>query len=609
VAAIFAVWLQSYGLAGAEEAPLRHELSFAGRLNQYVQVTSVWPAGTEYLELSMPSWTPGSYLIRDFAGHVEGLRALDEKGQQRSVRKTAKNSWRIEAAGTERLTVSYAVWAGEINVATSWVEADFALLNGAGIFMYNEASRQKPQEVAIELPAAWPDVDVPLPAAGQQRTWRARNYDELIDSPIVAGTLDRREFKVRGQSYELLTAAGNALWDIDQSADDVAKIVGAHQEFWNTNPFERPYLFFNFFLGGFGGLEHDHSTVMMCSPWQMTERADYIKWLGLVSHEFFHAWNVRRMRPAALAVYDYDQEMYTRELWLAEGFSSYYDSLLLFRGGLISVAEYFDLLAQEIRNYESMPGRHVRSAEHASFDAWINQYQPDENSVNSTVSYYRKGALIGFVADTAIRRRTDHRASLDTIMRDMYQRYGPTGPDRGAYPSGAFEDEVERVAGREVRELVEDLLKTTNDPDVDAALDWYGLRLDRVPAQAGQNVTGVAEPVDFGVEWQVSGERLLAMHVLLGQTGARAGILPGDELLAIDGLRVTTLNYVERIRRLRPGQSVELTLVRHERLLQLVAEAQRAMADRYVIAAQDKLRRAEQRNLERWLGRELHFER
>ncbi len=145
-------------------------------------------------------------------------------------------------------------------------------------------------------------------------------------------------------------------------------------------------------MGPFGGLEHDQSTVMMCDPWQMSERKDYIKWLGLVSHEFFHAWNVRRMRPAALADYDYDREVYTRELWLAEGLSSYYDDLLLFRAGLLSVSEYFELLAQEIRHYEVTPGRQVRSAERASFDTWIKHYQPDENSVNSTVSYYRKGA-------------------------------------------------------------------------------------------------------------------------------------------------------------------------------------------------------------------------
>jgi len=355
-------------------------------------------------------------------------------------------------------------------------------------------------------------------------------------------------------------------------------------------------------------LEHDQSTVMMCDPWQMSERKDYIKWLGLVSHEFFHAWNVRRMRPAALADYDYDREVYTRELWLAEGLSSYYDDLLLFRAGLLSVSEYFELLAQEIRHYEVMPGREVRSAERASFDTWIKHYQPDENSVNSTVSYYRKGALIGFVTDTEIRRATGNRASLDTVMRAMYSRFGPPSGSAEGYPPGAFEAEVERSGGSRVRAFVEDLLQSTDDPDVDAALAWYGLSLDRAPASAAAKVAGSNPPAGFGVVWSLDGERLVAEQVVLGHAGADAGILPGDELLAIDGFRVTPGTYAAHSQRLQPGQTVELTLVRHERLLTLPVDVQAAISERYAIGTREKMRRAEQRRLEAWLGRELRFQ-
>jgi predicted metalloprotease with PDZ domain len=407
----------------------------------------------------------------------------------------------------------------------------------------------------------------------------------------------------------LVFPAGNTLWDAVRARDDVAKIVEAHQSFWDFDPFQREYLFLNFFMGPFGGLEHDHSTVMMFGPWQMVGRRDYLKWLGLVSHEFFHAWNVRRMRPAALATYDYEREMYTRELWLAEGLSSYYDDLLLFRAGLISVSEYFDLLAQEIRNYELMPGRHVRSAEHASFDTWIKQYQPDSNSINSTVSYYRKGAVIGFVTDTAIRRQTRNRASLDSVMREMFVRYGPNGPGRGAYPPGAFEELVEQVAGADVRRFVEGLLREPGDPDVDAALDWYGLSLDRSTVSNVTEARDELAPGGLGVNWDASSHQLLAEQVILGRAGAEAGILPGDELLAIDGFRVTTSSYLERIRRLRPGQEVELTLVRHERLLNLRAEVQPAVPDNYAIVTRENLRRSEQQRLEAWLGRELQFSR
>jgi predicted metalloprotease with PDZ domain len=606
-ASALALWMISMSLPADDSLTVRHQLSFPQRHNQYVDVSASWPVSGDHLELAMASWTPGSYLIRDFAANVEGLRAEDAEGRAREIRKTAKNRWRVESAGTARLTVSYSVWAGEMNVATSWVEAGSALLNGAGIYLYSADSRLQPQEVTVDLPAEWPDLQTALPGATVPLTFRARDFDELVDSPIVAGSLDRREFKVGDQPYSLVVPAGNPLWDSGRARDDLAKIVEAHQSFWGVNPLEREYLFFNFFIGPFGGLEHDHSTVIMCSPWQMRERKDYVKWLGVASHEFFHSWNVRRMRPAALVRYDYEREMYTRELWLAEGISSYYDDLLLFRSGLISVGEYLELLAQEIRNYEVTPGRHVRSAQSASFDTWIKHYRPDENSVNSTVSYYRKGALIGFVTDTEIRRATGNRASLDTVMRGMYVRFGPAGPGAGAYPPAAFEDEVERVAGAAARAFVEDLLGTTDDPDVDGALAWYGLSLDRDPTGSAAEAAGSNAPAGFGVIWDLAGERLVAEQVVLGHAGARAGILPGDELLAIDGFRVAPGTYAAHAQRLQPGQRVELTLVRHERLLTLPVDVQSAIPERYAIGTREKMRRSEQQRLEAWLGRELVF--
>jgi predicted metalloprotease with PDZ domain len=610
---ILLAWLPHVAASADAAAPdpsvalVRHELSFPQRHNQYVHVRATWPAGDQPLELAMPAWTPGSYLIRDFSAHVEQLRARTPDGRELEARKVAKNRWRIEPAGAAELTIEYDVWAGELNVATSWVEADMAVLNGAALFLFSAASRDQPQQVTVVLPEAWAGVHTPLRAMGEPGVYLAGDYDELVDSPIVAGNLSRHGFEVGGHPYALVLGAGDRRWDAAKAQQDLARIVEAQQEFWGVNPFDREYLFINLFMGPFGGLEHDHGTVLMVDPWQMLQRGDYIKWLGLVSHEFFHAWNVRRMRPQALAHYDYGQEVYTQELWLAEGLSSYYDDLLLFRAGLIDVADYFDLLAQEIRHYETMPGRHVRSAELASFDTWIKQYKPDENSVNSTVSYYRKGALIGFVTDTAIRRETRNRASLDTVMRDMYRRYGPDGPGRGVYPPGAFEEAVERAAGPEARRFVEDLLRATDDPAVDGALDWYGLTLNRAPARTAAESADAPLPAGFGVAWDASGPRLLAEQVILGHAGAEAGMLPGDELLAIDGVRVTPVDYIARMQRLVPGQVVELTLARHARLLTLRVVVREEIEERYLVVTKPRLSQAEKERLSTWLGRELRF--
>ena len=600
--AIFLAWMIA-GPCTAAAQQVEHGLSFPRKNSQYVHVRSQFPADSETVEVSLPSWTPGSYLIRDYAGSLEGLRAAGPGGQGLEVLKVAKNRWRIDTSRVGTVILDYDVWAGRKNVAESWVESDFALLNGAGLFLYNEESRNLPQAVRVELPPSWSSVFTSLPAGPGELSYLARDYDELVDSPMVAGNGREYGFESGGQSYSLVLATGNSLWDGETAAEDVAKIVRVQQEFWGVNPFERKYLFLNLFMEQFGGLEHDHSTVLMCGPWQMRGREDYIKWLGLVSHEFFHSWNVRRMRPEALSEYDYDQEVYTRELWLAEGLSSYYDNLLLFRAGLIDVADYFNLLADEILNYETTPGREVRSAELASFDTWIKHYKPDSNKLNSTISYYRKGALIGFVTDTAIRRQTNNRSSLDTVMREMYARYGPGEAGHGVYPPGAFEDLVEAAAGAGVRQQVERLLRSTADPEVEEALDWYGLSLSRTQPP----VNGETTPGGLGVRWETSGGSVLAEHVLSGYPASAAGVLPGDELLAIQGIRLKPENYQAALLKIRPGEQIELVLARSGRLVTLGLVAEDPIPAGYSILAQSKMSSREKQRLEAWLGRPLSF--
>jgi predicted metalloprotease with PDZ domain len=590
----------AFAMEGAE---VRHTLSFPQKNNQYVHVNSKFAVASDQVDLSMPSWNPGSYVIRDYAANLERFKATDSGGQSLFVTKITKNRWRIDTRGVAELTIDYDVWAGRINVAESWVESDFALLNGAGIFLYNEQTRHWPQSVRADLPDSWSAIHTSLKQPEDEPFFLARDYDVLIDSPILAGNTVEYDFDVNGQSYSLVLSGENVLWDGAVAVQDTASIVKAQQDFWGVNPFDRKYLFLNLFLGKFSGLEHDHSTVMMCSPWQMRGREDYIKWLGLVSHEFFHSWNIRRMRPVALAEYDYDQEVYTRELWLVEGLTSYYDNLLLFRGSLIDVSDYFELLAEEFRVYETTPGREVRSAELASFDTWIKQYKPDSNKVNSTISYYRKGALIGFVSDMEIRRKTKNQASLDTVMREMYSRYGPGGTGQGGYPPGAFEDIVESMAGPEVRKIIENMLESTGDPDIDRALDWYGLEAQRTTGLPN----GEPAPGGIGVKWVISGATLLAEHVLLGYPGATAGVLPGDELLAIDGLRVTPETYQQSLKKLRPDEQIELTLVRHGRLVNLKLLTGTEVPVIYAIVPKPNISNREKKRMEAWLGKELKF--
>ncbi len=591
----------------AQELSARHTLSFPQYNNQYVHVVLTIPVDSDQLELSMPSWTPGSYLIRDYATHLENFEASGEQGQRLDEIKIAKNRWRVTTTGIRELTVSYDIWAGVLNTSSSWVSSDFALINGAGIFLYTQDSRYWPQHVVVNKLASWSNIFTSLTPGPDGTQFLARDYDELIDSPIVAGNAPQYRFEVDGQGYVLVNTGESGLWDGERAARDVEALVTTQQQFWGVNPFDRDYLFLNFQLESRGGLEHDHSTVMISSKWAMRDKKDYIKWLALVSHEFFHSWNVRRMRPEALAKYDYENEVYTRELWLAEGLTSYYDNLLLLRSELIEAQDYFELLAAEFRNYETIPGRKVRSVELASFDAWIKHYVQDANVINNTISYYIKGSLIGFVVDAAIRRETNGKASLDTVMREMYSLYGPDGQGRGSYPPGAFETVVESVAGSDVRSMLKNLLQTTTDPDLDQALDWYGLELDRAPDRTAAQESGGPVPTGFGVTWAAENSLLLVEHVILGSSGAVAGILPGDELLAINGSRMTITNFDKRMLQLVPDETVELTLVRQEQLLTLPVRVQLAIPETYAINLKLNIRNRQKARLKAWLGRDLVF--
>jgi predicted metalloprotease with PDZ domain len=588
----------------AHAQAVSHTLSFERRSQQYVAVESSFPSEGLQTEIVLANWAPGSYRIRNFAANVEGIEARAGSGERLTVHKVSKNRWRIDHPPNERLVVSYRSWAGELSVVANWAEDAFALINPVSLLFFTASSRAMPQQLDIELPADWSVVATSLPRTVESPPEavrvRADDFDELADSPMLLGNPPVHLVSRDGPDIFLVNQGEDSMWDAAAAVRDLRAMVNAHLEFWRGNPFHRDYYFLNILNGGNAGLEHDHSSVTTGHPWAMRKREEYIRWLALMSHEFFHAWNVRRLRPARLVEYDYERENYTRELWLAEGLTSYYDNLLLFRSGAITVDELLRLLAREIQQYEIMPGRDVRSAELASFDAWIKHYHPDANTINSTTSYYRKGALIGLVVDIGVRKATNDRKSLDDVMRAMYLDYGPEGRVGVGYPPGAFEARIESLAGVESRQWIDSLVGTTADPDVDAALEWLGLKLDR----------GLStRPAGLGVTWKKDSSRLLVNEVIHGGAGAEAGLLPGDEVLAIDGLRVDPSSIQDTVSRLRAGDEVGLLIARHGRVRDIAATVADAVTSEYVIRSDGRINRREQTRLENWLGKPLQVAR
>jgi predicted metalloprotease with PDZ domain len=582
---------------------VKHTLSYPKDRQQIILVRSEFPVSGAITELVMANWTPGSYRIREYAANVNRISATDPSGVKLPIRKISKDRWQVDTGRATTLVVNYEVFTPELNVSNSWASQEFSLINGASVFLYTEASQDLPQLLNVVTDTERGEVFTAMSSAKQGGTYLAANYDELVDNPVAVANAPSYRFRHKGQQYVLLNVGENQSWDGEQAARDVEKIVAETQSFWKVNPLERPYWFLNFAVQAKGGLEHDHSTVIMTGRRQMSDREDYIKWLGVVAHEFFHVWNVRHMRPAELANYDYQREQYTDQLWLAEGLTSYYDNLMMSRAGLIKLEEYMKLLAKDIHRLETTPGRLIRPVTEASMDTWIRHYQPNSNSVNSTISYYTKGAVIGFVLDTYIRKKSKGRHNLDEVMRRMYKLYSDQ-----PYAGDAFEKVVVDIAGPEAGALLHSLLTSTSDPDVDAALDWYGLSLNRGPVDSNGKAPSDDEEIlksGFGVIWDDDKPGLVIKAVLNGSEGARAGLMPQDEILAIGNERLTHDTQASLMTSFVPGEETTILVSRRGKIMSLAIKLDAAIPERYDIVVQSGFGKRHINRLQSLLGQSL----
>ncbi|HXO18787.1 MAG TPA: hypothetical protein VOA87_02555, partial [Thermoanaerobaculia bacterium] len=457
--------------------PISYTLRFpAPQTHTFDVETRFATGGSAEIELRMAVWTPGSYLVREFARNIEEISASGEDGAPLAIRKNSKNRWLLATGGRPRVVVRYRLYAREMSVRTNFVDAGFAILNGAPTFLAPVGSEGRPYEVRLILPPVWKTAvsALPaLPAAAGESAFLADDFDTLVDSPIYAGNPRLYEFEAEGRKH-LLVDEGEGdgeIWNGRERAADLERLVREEIAFWGFAPYPR-YVFFNLITEESGGLEHKNSTVMMTSRWRSRTRDGRLDWLGLAGHELFHAWNVKRLRPVELGPFDYEHEAYTEGLWVAEGLTSYYDDLLIARAGLATRDEYLKRLSKPIETLQTTPGRLVQSLRAASYDAWIKYYRRDEGSINSGVSYYSKGAVVAFLLDVRVRRATAGAHSLDDALRLAYQRYSGA---RG-YTEDDLRKTIEEVAGIDLRDWFERALGSTAELDYREALDWFGLR-------------------------------------------------------------------------------------------------------------------------------------
>lgn len=512
------------------------------------------------LELRMAAWTPGSYLVRDYARHVEGLTAHTAGGQALPLHKVDKAAWRVERRDASEVVVRYRVFAHELTVRTSHVDGSHAFINGAPTYLWLDARRGAPVEVTFDLRPDWRVVTALRPIG--ERSFAAADLDELLDSPVHAGPGPVRSFQALGRAHELAVwgrpEAGPAA--LDELIDDARRVVEAHAAVFGGVPYERYAFLLMLASGSYGGLEHAASTALLMTPFAFATRKKYEELLELISHEFFHLWNVKRIRPRALGPFDYTRENYTRSLWVVEGLTSYYDRHMLVRAKLQPKKRYLEKLCEEWGQVLGIPGRTKQSVEEASFDAWIKLYRPDENSINSTISYYLKGSVVCLCLDLEIRRRSGGRRSLDDVLRRLWSEYGARG--RG-YEDADVQREMEQAVDLDLGPFFDRWVRGREDPDLAGALAGAGLTLKTKPDKREE---GEPErpPGWLGAITRTDGGRLLVSAVLAGSPAEEGGLYAGDEIVALGGWRVDEKSLADRLAGRRPGDRLSLTAFRRD---------------------------------------------
>ncbi|MEQ1897332.1 MAG: PDZ domain-containing protein [Vicinamibacterales bacterium] len=546
--------------------PLRYSLGFPAPYTHYIEVSASIPTGgAASVELMMAVWTPGSYLVREYARHVEALVARTPTGAGLAVEKSAKNRWRVQTGGAATVNLTYRVYGREMSVRTNWVDADFALVNGAPTFLTLVGGLSRPHEVEVVLPDGWTQARTTLPAvAGSAHRFRAPDYDTLVDSPMVLGNPAVHEFVVDGKPHALVNVGEAGVFDGAQAARDLEKVVLEHRRMWGALPYER-YLFFNMITEAGGGLEHASSSVLMTSRWATRTRKAYVAWLQLASHEFFHAWNVKRLRPAELGPFDYERENATRSLWVVEGITDYYGDLAVHRAGLADQKEYLGSLSETVKTLQTTPGRQIQAVEMSSYDAWVRQYRPDENSPNVAISYYTKGYVLAWLLDARIRDVTKGAKSLDDVMRTAYGLYSGTH----GYTQQEFQAVAEQVAGASLADFWEQGVSGVAELDYARALAALGLRFK--PLEPPKDGEKDGPKAHLGGVTRTEGGRLLVSQVHRGTPAYAAGLNVDDEIVGIDDFRVQADQLSSMLEQYKPGDTVSILVARRGRFQRLGA--------------------------------------
>lgn len=547
--------------AASEAKPVAPEIGYTISMQKpwthllEVEMSVKWIQMPEKIELKMPVWTPGSYMVREYARHLQDFAAKDGVGNQLQWRKVNKNTWQIDSKAAKELLVTYRIYANELTVRTNELNDQHAFWNNTATLLYVKDQLAARSTVKVNPYGNW-KIATGLPAvADAPNTFVAENSDVLYDSPFEVSDFNETTFDVQGKKHRIvITGEGN--YDLKKLAADTAKIVEEGYKIFGELPYNDYTIIIN--LRGGGGLEHLNSTALQTDRFSFKPDARYKNFLALVAHEIFHAWNVKRIRPDVLGPFDYEKENYTKLLWVAEGATAYYEGILLRRAGLITDKKFLETKASLIKQLQETPGRFATSLEEASFDAWIKYYRQDENAVNNQISYYDKGEVVSMMLDVTIRTASNGAKSYDDLLRYLYTEFFKKGKN---YTPEDFQKAAELMAGKSLADFFDKYVRGTDDIDYSSIVNGIGLELSARESSKSSAF--------FGAEFTQTGDRLTIRSIAAGTPAFEQGLNTSDQIVAIDGYRASQTFLQTYIGGKKPNDKIKLSIFRFDKLREI----------------------------------------
>ena len=565
----------------------------------------------------LPSWIPGSYLLREYARHVVSIHA-ESAGRALAVEKIDKNIWCCRNADAE-LVVTIEVYALDLSVRGAYLDGTRSFFNGTCLFLSPQGREHEPAELLLEPPedsrcANWRVATAMTPVDVDDRgfgRYQAADYDELIDHPFEISDHAVADFQAGGVPHQLIVA-GRHETDLDRVAADLTQLCETQIQFFGGAPPFEHYRFLGLAVGkGYGGLEHRASSSLVFKrddlprPGQLGVPRSYQRFLSLCSHEYFHSWHVKRIKPAAFSPYRLDRRNQTRLMWVFEGVTSYYQDLMLLRSNLIGPKDYLERLGQMLTRVYRAPGRFKQSIAEASFDAWDKLYKPDANTNNAAVSYYSKGALVALALDLTLRSATDSAATLDRVMAELWQRFGMTV---GGVAEDDFEKLVEELSGRDLQAFFDVAVRGTEDLPLPELLAGFGVKLgfraatglgDLGGSKRGASAKGL---LSLGARFTEHDSGLELTQLLDGGTAQSAGLSPGDHLIALDGFKISASKLAEKLACFDEGDTVSVNAFRGDELREFSLTLQKAPITTCFLEFDDEAAAVDLARRELWLG-------